>query len=102
MKDIKSEVEECKVQVLVCTNERPPGKTCCFKCGGQDFYLALKTRLKQEGLNNTHWATRTGCLGFCNDVGTTVAIHRKGEASQWFNEVTATDMDSIWQEIVRE
>ncbi|MFM8314240.1 MAG: (2Fe-2S) ferredoxin domain-containing protein [Deltaproteobacteria bacterium] len=102
MKDIKSQAQDCKVQVLVCTNERPGGKSCCHKFGGQEFYLALKNRLKQEGLYDTHWVTRTGCLGFCNDVGTAVAIYRQNEPTQWFNEVTAEDMDSLWKEIVRE
>lgn len=102
MKDIKSQAQDCKVQVLVCTNERPPEKTCCFKFGGQEFYLALKNRLKQEGLYDTHWVTRTGCLGFCNNIGTTVAIYRQNEPTQWFNEVTPEDLDSVWKEIVRE
>lgn len=102
MKDIKSEAQDCKVQVLVCTNERPEGKSCCHKFGGQDFYLALKKRIKEAGLYDTHWVTRTGCLGFCNDVGTAVAIYRNGKPTLWYNEVTASDMDSLWQEIVRE
>lgn len=92
---------ECEVHTLVCTNERPPGKSCCFKVGGQDFYTKLKAKLKESNLYATHWITRTGCLGFCNDVGTTVTIQRKGESTQWFNEVTMDDFDSIWEEIVR-
>ncbi len=69
--------------------------------GGQEFYLRMKEKIKEAGLYNTHWATRTGCLGFCNMVGTTVAIHRKGEAPQWFTEVKPEDFDAVWNEVTR-
>ncbi len=96
------DVSGCRVQVLICTNERPDERVACHQFGGQEFYLAVKEKLKLTGLRATHWATRTGCLGFCNSVGTTVAIHRDGQPARWFTEVTASDFDFIWQEIVRE
>ena len=92
--------QECEVQVLVCTNERPPGKSCCKKVGGQDFYDKLKAKLKETKLNQTHWAVRTGCLGYCNDVGTTVFIQPRGKQPTWYNEVTAEDFDRIWEELI--
>ncbi|MBY0370400.1 hypothetical protein K2X33_06920 [bacterium] len=94
--------DRCKVHVCVCTNERTDGRTACKDFGGQEFFKKLKEKLKTSGKISTHWVTRTGCLGFCNSVGTTVVIHRRGEPSQWLNEVTDADFDSVWQEIVRE
>ena len=100
MKDINS--DRCKVHVLVCTNTRTDGRTACSDFGGLEFYKKLKDKLKTTGKVGTHWVTRTGCLGFCNSVGTTVTIHRRGEPPKWFSEVTEADFDSVWQDIVRE
>lgn len=93
--------EECKVHICVCTNQRPDGKTSCQQFGGQDFYMKLKTKLKETGLSATHWVTRTGCLGFCNPVGTTVTIHPAGKPAQWYSEVKDEDFEMIWQEIAK-
>ena len=93
---------DCKVHVCVCTNAREAPRTGCLDFGGLDFYTRLKHKLRETGLSATHWATRTGCLGFCNPVGTTVVIHIAGKPSLWFKEVTMADFDSIWQEIVRQ
>lgn len=95
-------VDKCKVHVLVCTNQRPEGRTGCKDFGGQEFYQRIKDRLKSTGKISTHWVTRTGCLGFCNSVGTTVTIHRRGQPPEWFTEVTDADFDSVWEKIVRE
>ncbi len=95
----KADANDCDVQVLVCTNERPEGKSCCKKFGGQEFYDKLKRTLKETGENSHIWATRTGCLGFCNDVGTVVAIHRKGQTPEWYDEVTAGDFDAIYSKL---
>ncbi len=100
MKSVES--TQCKVHVLVCTNERTDGRTACNDFGGQTFFKRLKDQLKASGKIRTHWASRTGCLGFCNSVGTTVVIHRPGQPSEWLNEVTEADFDSVWERIVRE
>ncbi len=92
------DAKECKVQILVCTNERQD-RAACKMYGGQEFYQRIKDRIKKEGLVDTHWATRTGCLGFCNTVGTTVVIHPAGGEPRWFTEVTAEDFDQIWSEL---
>lgn len=94
--------DNCEVHVLVCTNLRTDGRTACADFGGKEFYKRVKEKLKSTGKRATHWVTQTGCLGFCNTVGTTVVIHRRGEAPRWMNEVTDADFDSVWQEIVRE
>ncbi|NBW98178.1 (2Fe-2S) ferredoxin domain-containing protein [bacterium] len=93
------EINSCKVAVFVCTNERPPEKVCCKKVGGHDFYLLLKERVKSAGLQHSHWICRTGCLGFCNSAGTTVAIFKQGQMPKWFNEIQNQDIDLIWREI---
>ena len=93
---------ECAVHVNVCTNERPAPRTSCKPVGGEAFYFRLKNKLKETGLSATHWASRTGCLGFCNAHGCTVTIHSKGKESRWYTEVTDSDFDFIWNEIVRE
>ena len=97
MKPIDS--TKCKVHAFVCTNERPSGKAACKAVAGQEFYLALKTRLKEAGLYADHWVTRTGCLGHCNFVGCTIAIYPAGKPSKWYSEVTQSDFDFIWKEI---
>ncbi len=94
--------ERCKVHVLVCTNQRTDGRTACHDFGGVDFFTRLKSKLKAEGKAATHWATRTGCLGYCNSKGTTVVIYRRGEVPVWLTEVSDTDFDLVWEQIVRE
>ena len=90
---------DCNVHVNVCVNEKPEPKSCCSRVGGPEFYEKLKTKVKDAGLTTEIWVTRTRCLGFCNDIGTTVAIHRKGKTPLWFNEVTADDFNSVWEKI---
>lgn len=89
----------CKVAVFVCTNERPPEKTCCKKAGGMEFYQGLKQKVKESGLHHSHWICRSGCLGFCNSVGTTVAIFKADQNPIWLSEVTADQLETIWEKI---
>lgn len=91
----------CQVHVNVCTNERTDGRVACHDVGGHELFRRLKDQVKDAGLRGTHWVTRTGCLGYCNAVGTTVAIHRRGESARFYTEVQASDFDAIWQEIIR-
>lgn len=91
---------ECRVQILVCTNERPEGKTCCKKVGGQEFYQRIKDRLKQEKMNDQTWAIRTGCLGFCNPEGTTAFIQDERGRRECYNELKPEDFDSLWNRIL--
>lgn len=98
MKPLSLPEQNCAAQLLVCTNERTDGRQCCFHNRGQEIFREFKDRTKSQGIAGTHWVTRTGCLGFCNPVGTTVVIHKKNEPSRWFNEVTDADIDVIWNE----
>lgn len=93
------DTSQMQVHVLVCTNERPEGKSCCKRVGGEEFYFRLKNQLTDKGLRSTHWSTRTGCLSHCNDVGCTVAIYRRNEPPKWFTEVTDGEFEPIWNEI---
>jgi len=90
---------ECLVHVNVCTNKKPAPKASCAPVGGVEFFQKLKAKTKETGIANDVWVTRTGCLGFCNSVGTTVVIHRKGAKSLWYTEVTAEDFEKIWDAI---
>lgn len=94
------DASQCKVHVLVCTNERPPGKSCCKLVGGQGFFEKLKIKLKETGYHGEIRATRTGCLGYCNNVGATVTIHVAGKPAEWFSEVTDLDFDTIWEKLL--
>jgi predicted metal-binding protein len=92
------EVPQCKVHVLVCTNERDNGKDSCGPIGGKACFLALKERTKREGRAASHWVTRTGCLGFCNPVGAVVKIER-AEGDRWFKGVQEADLELLWKAI---
>ncbi|MFM8268816.1 MAG: (2Fe-2S) ferredoxin domain-containing protein [Pseudomonadota bacterium] len=91
--------KSCKVAVFVCVNERPAEKVSCAKVGGLEFYQSLKERVKHVGLQNSFWISRTGCLGFCNETGTTVAIFKTGKPPVWYNEVKMEHLEAIWKEI---
>ncbi len=96
------DVSGCKTHIFVCTNERPEGKSCCKRVGGDVLFQTLKQRVRGSSLSGSCFVTRTGCLGYCNDVGSTVKIQSQGEEDRWFTEVVASDLDSLWEQIVRE
>ena len=82
-----------EVQILVCTNERPPGaaKPCCLARGSLEVYHAFKDRVKALGLRNEVMVVRTGCLKHCSR-GTTVAVW---PYNLWYGGVTAGDVDEL-------
>lgn len=86
--------------VCVCTNERGLANAACAKVGGDALFRALKARALLEGRAGTHWITRTGCLGLCNDRGTTVVVYRRGEPPRWL-EVEPGDEDALWALVTR-
>lgn len=79
--------------ILVCVNEREGSN--CKKVGGEELFFALKQWVKENGFSDI-WVTRTRCLGFCNDIGTTVVIYPD---QKWFLQVTKNDMEKIKKEI---
>ncbi len=77
--------------VLVCTNFREEGE-CCAKVDGEAIFYSLKKFVLEQGLKEEIWVTRTGCLGFCNDTGTTVVVYPE---KRWFRYATLADLNAI-------
>jgi len=71
----------------------------CSQVGGPVIFQRLKKQVLAEGLSGTHWITRTGCLGFCNVTGTTVVIHRRNAAPEWWSAVTDDDYPALWAKV---
>jgi (2Fe-2S) ferredoxin len=82
-----------RVQILVCTNERPPeaGKPSCLPRGSLAIYHRFKDRVKELGLRDVVMVTRTGCLKHCSH-GVTVAVWPR---NHWYRSVTAEDVEEI-------
>ena len=78
--------------ILVCTNERASEKECCSKVDGYEIFRELKDWTKLNGLSAKVWVTRTGCLGFCNDIGATIVIYPD---QLWFKEVKKEEIQKI-------
>ena len=78
--------------ILVCTNEREQGRDCCSHVKGYETFRELKDWAKANGLASSVWVTRTGCLGFCNNVGATVVIYPE---QIWFKEVKKEEINII-------
>lgn len=81
-----------KKHVLVCVNHRD-NDSCCANVHGQEIYDKIKQWIRENRLGHEIWVTRTMCLGFCNDVGTTVVIYPD---QLWFSEVTLDDVEKIF------
>jgi len=77
--------------VLVCINDRESGD-CCSKVKGNEVFSEIKSWVVNSGLSSRIWVTRTKCLGFCNDVGTTIVIYPE---QKWFTKVTLDDIELI-------
>jgi (2Fe-2S) ferredoxin len=87
-----------RIQILVCTNERPEeaAKASCAPRGGLDVYRRFKDRVRELGIRDDVMVTRTGCLKHCSR-GTTVAIWPH---NLWYGGVTAADVDEILERSV--
>lgn len=82
--------------VFVCVNERDSSKECCMKVGGMNIYDKLKQFVAQNGLTGHVWVTKSKCLGFCNNVGTTIVIYPEQE---FYTEVTEKDLEIIYKKL---
>ena len=82
-----------RVQILVCTNERPEGseKPSCGRRGGQDLYRRLKDRVRELGLRDEVIVTRTGCLKHCS-LGITVGVWPQ---NRWYGGVEQEHLDDL-------
>ena len=78
--------------ILVCTNERHDGRECCANVEGSEIYKELKEFVRENGLRSSVWITRTGCLGFCNNAGTTIVIYPD---QIWLKEVKKDQISEI-------
>ena len=83
--------------ILVCVNEKENNKDCCGKVQGYEIFRALKDWTKLNGLSGSVWVTRTGCLGFCNNIGATVVIYPD---QIWFKEVKINEVEKIKEMIM--
>ena len=84
-----------QIQVFVCTNERQ-NEDCCASVQGMEIFRALKTWVREQGLTQQVWVTRTGCMTFCNPIGTTIVIHPQ---NMWFTKVVMGDLAEIKERI---
>ena len=85
-----------KKHVLVCCNERTD-RECCANVSGKEIFTELKRWVIEQHFSSDIWVTRTGCLGFCNKIGTTVVIYPD---KKWFLETRMEDLDKIKQELI--
>lgn len=84
-----------QVQILVCTNERPPEgpKPSCGPRGSMAVYHRFKDRVKELGIRDQVMVVRTGCLKHCSQ-GITVAVW---PYNLWYRKVTVEDVEEILQ-----
>jgi (2Fe-2S) ferredoxin len=75
--------------VLVCTNRREDGRTCCAATGSIELYHALKAAVK--AMDPTIRVSQSGCLDNCS-TGTTVVIMPD---ALWLGAVTEADIPAL-------
>lgn len=82
-----------ETQILVCTNERPPGakKPSCGPDGALEVYRRFKDTVRARGIRDRVMVVRTGCLKHCSQ-GITVNIW---PSNTWYRRVTLDDVDEI-------
>ena len=82
-----------EIQILVCTNERPPDarKPSCRPRGGLELYRRFKDEVRHRGIRDRVMVVRTGCLKHCSR-GITVNIW---PANFWYRGVTLDDVEEI-------
>jgi len=87
-----------QIQILVCTNERPPGsgKPSCGPRGSMEVYHRFKDRVKELGIRDRVMVVRTGCLKHCSQ-GITVAVW---PYNLWYRRVTLDDVEEILERTV--
>ena len=77
--------------ILVCVNERLD-RECCAKVKGMEIFQNLKQWTREKGLSSAVWVTKTGCLGFCNNEGTTIVIYPD---QIWLKEIKIEDLEDV-------
>lgn len=88
-----------RIQILVCTNERPEGARKP-SCGRADkaltLYRAFKDGVRARQLRDDVMVVRTGCLKHCSR-GMVVALW---PGNHWYANVTLDDVDDILERSV--
>lgn len=89
-----------RIQVLVCTNERPADaeRACCAGRGGVELYRRFKDAVRERGLRDEILVTRTGCLHHCSH-GAVVAAWPQ---SLWLGGVRSDDVDLVLDQLTGE
>jgi (2Fe-2S) ferredoxin len=79
--------------VLLCTNQKPAGKTCCANSGGEEFFDYMKTKLLELELHGPGKirVSKSGCLGRCSS-GPCIVIYPEGV---WYAYSSFADIDQI-------
>ena len=88
----------CKKHIFVCVNDRGLEKDCCMNVKGYETFKALKEFVINNGLAGSVWVTKTGCLGFCNEVGCTIAVYPD---KVWFLQTTDEDLSEVKEFIIK-
>lgn len=88
-----------KKHVLVCVNESGQFESNCKEVKGLEIFNLLKDFVIKNNLASEIWITKTGCLGFCNDVGCTVVVYPD---KVWFLQTTEDDLEEIKNYLVKD
>ena len=83
-----------KKHVVICTNQKPAGKTCCGEERGMALVNAFKEQLKEANMHFDIRAQKTGCLDTCA-LGPSMVVYPEGI---WYGKVTDADVQEIVQE----
>ncbi|MFN0206392.1 MAG: (2Fe-2S) ferredoxin domain-containing protein [Planctomycetota bacterium] len=77
----RSNYPPCALHLFICSHKRDAreGMPCCADAGGEETYAEMKRAVAMNGLAGSVWVTKSGCLGFCNKDGATVAVYPGGE-----------------------
>ncbi len=84
--------------IFICVNNREQG-SCCLKVSGIEVFQKIKSFILANGLAGRVWVTKTGCQGFCNDIGTIVTIYPDQKI---YSEVRTEDIDDILKSVLFE
>ncbi len=79
--------------IMLCTNKKEGGKTCCANTGGDEFFTYMKNKLSTLGVHGpgAMRVSKSGCLGRCNS-GPCLVIYPEGV---WYSYSSFADIDRI-------
>ena len=79
--------------IFICTNDKPAPKKCCGSDRGMELVNLFKDKIKENGLNKTMRAQKTGCLDVCA-FGPGMVVYPEGV---FYGGVTPADVDEIFE-----